>query len=232
MKQDTPHLRCRRAGDRTALRTKLLLAVLFLAALTHCSKKTPPPASPGFISGVQTGIASWYGHPFHGRRTANGEVYDMDGETAAHRSLPFNTIVRVDNLDNNKQTTVRINDRGPFVKGRIIDLSRKAAREIDMIGPGTARVRVTIVGRTARVRDQAYTVQVGSFRSQANAAKLHSRLAARFGKVVTQSATVSGVRYFRVRVGRFEKYSQAKTFAKTLRRQPQVDSTKVVRVGS
>ncbi len=93
----------------------------------------------------QTGIASWYGNPFHGRQTANGEIYDMNKLTAAHKKLPFNTKVRVTNLTNGKSVIVRINDRGPFVKGRIIDLSRKAARRIDMIGPGTAKVQLDIL---------------------------------------------------------------------------------------
>jgi rare lipoprotein A len=90
-------------------------------------------------------VASWYGHPFHGRTTASGETYDMEAMTAAHRTLPFGTVVQVDNLDNGQRTRVRINDRGPFVRGRIIDLSRRAARELDMVGAGIARVRITIL---------------------------------------------------------------------------------------
>lgn len=94
---------------------------------------------------TQTGMASWYGNPFHGRQTASGEVYDMDRMTAAHQTLPFGTRVRVENLDNGSTVVVRINDRGPFVKGRILDVSRRAARELGMIGPGTARVRITVL---------------------------------------------------------------------------------------
>ena len=85
-------------------------------------------------------MASWYGPDFHGRQTANGEKYDMNAMTAAHRTLPFNTMVLVENLDNGRSVKVRINDRGPFAKGRIIDLSKAAAEKMDMIGPGTARV--------------------------------------------------------------------------------------------
>ncbi len=92
-----------------------------------------------------TGIASWYGKKFHGRKTANGEIYNMDELTAAHKELPFNTRVRVVNLNNNKCVVVRINDRGPFVKGRIIDLSRKAAAELGMLLSGIAKVRVDIL---------------------------------------------------------------------------------------
>jgi rare lipoprotein A len=92
------------------------------------------------------GIASWYGPDFHSKKTSNGEIYDMYDMTAAHKTLPMNTVVKVDNLENGKSIIVRINDRGPFVKGRIIDLSNKAAHQIDMVGRGTAKVKVTVLG--------------------------------------------------------------------------------------
>ncbi len=92
------------------------------------------------------GIASWYGPDFHAKKTSNGEIYNMYDMTAAHKTLPMNTVVKVDNLENGKSTVVRINDRGPFVSGRIIDLSNKAANAISMIGVGTAKVRVTVLG--------------------------------------------------------------------------------------
>ena len=91
---------------------------------------------------VERGIASWYGEPFHGRKTSSGETYDMHRLTAAHKSLPLPTYVQVTNLDNGRRIVVRVNDRGPFHEGRIIDLSYAAARKIGMIGPGTARVEV------------------------------------------------------------------------------------------
>jgi rare lipoprotein A len=96
-------------------------------------------------SWTQTGIASWYGEPFHGRTTASGETYDMEELTCAHKTLPFGTRLRVENLDNGRSITLRVTDRGPFVGGRIVDVSRKAARELEMIGPGTARVRITVL---------------------------------------------------------------------------------------
>jgi rare lipoprotein A len=102
-------------------------------------------ARPPSIGASEEGIASWYGVPYHGRRAANGEIYDMEKLTAAHRTLPFDTWVRVKNLTNDKVIDVRIQDRGPFIDGRIIDLSRAAARAIDLIGPGTAKVRITVV---------------------------------------------------------------------------------------
>jgi rare lipoprotein A len=104
--------------------------------------RNPPPAK---IGETETGIASWYGHPYHGRRSASGEIYDMEQFTAAHRTLPFGTWLEVTNLQNRKIVDVRINDRGPFVDGRVIDLSLAAARTIDMVGPGVARVRLKVI---------------------------------------------------------------------------------------
>ncbi len=127
-----------------------LLALLL--ASVGCGRKHTvrlPPPSPAIVGASDAGVASWYGHPYHGRRTSNGEVYDMDQLTAAHLSLPFGTWVRDTNLSNGRSTEVRINDRGPFVKDRVIDISRAAAREIAMIGPGTARVRVEVIATPA-----------------------------------------------------------------------------------
>ena len=100
------------------------------------------------------GIASWYGPDFHAKKTSNGEIYNMYAMTAAHKTLPMNTVVRVDNLDNGRSTMVRINDRGPFVAGRIIDLSNKAAHEIDLVRKGTARVKVTVLGYNGLIDDK------------------------------------------------------------------------------
>lgn len=118
-------------------------AALFTACASASRVSNPVPASePGWS---ETGVASWYGLPYHGRRTASGEIYDMRDLTAAHPRLPFGTRVRVHNLDNDKRVDVRINDRGPFAKQRIIDLSRRAAESIEMVGPGTAKVRITVI---------------------------------------------------------------------------------------
>ena len=111
---------------------------------TTATKTTATPKAAG-VGWKQQGIASWYGEPYHGRRAANGEIYNMDAMTAAHKTLPFETWVRVRNLSNRSTTEVRITDRGPFVEGRIIDLSRAAAREIDIVRPGTARVRIEVI---------------------------------------------------------------------------------------
>jgi rare lipoprotein A len=104
----------------------------------------PAPSAPA-IFGAETGIASWYGHPYHGRKAADGEIYDMETLVAAHRTLPFNTWVRVVNLRNNKVVEVRIIDRGPFIDGRIIDLSHAAANAIDLVGPGVGPVRLEVI---------------------------------------------------------------------------------------
>jgi len=128
------------------------LTVVLLAGLA-CSASPRYTATPGGIRRelpgsarwIQEGIASYYADEFHGRQTANGETFDMHALTAAHRTLPFNTRVRVTNLDNGRSVVVRINDRGPFVEGRIIDLSLGAARAVGLIGPGTARVRLEVL---------------------------------------------------------------------------------------
>src|SRR5215470_1896666 len=103
------------------------------------------PAPPPIVNGVQVGVASWYGPGFHGNRTANGEIYDQYELTAAHPSLPLGTRVMVTNLANGRAVEVRINDRGPFVDNRVIDLSYGAARVIGMIGPGTSPVRIEVL---------------------------------------------------------------------------------------
>lgn len=129
---------------------------------------------------VEEGVASWYGSDFHGKKTSNGEKYDMYGMTAAHKLLPFNTRVRVTNLSNGKSIIVRINDRGPFVGDRVIDLTHSGAKAIDMLGPGTARVRIEAIGTTPTadtgIHKGPFFVQIGAFSSQANAQKLVDRM--------------------------------------------------------
>lgn len=124
---------------------------------------------------IEEGIASWYGPNFHGKLTANGEKYDMHSLTAAHRTLPFNTILKVKNLNNGQSVKVRINDRGPYAKNRIIDLSKKAAKKINMLGPGTARVALILLegnlkaSQTTNLKVPTYTVQLGSFKDEEKA---------------------------------------------------------------
>ena len=125
--------------------------------------------------GSEQGLASWYGGKFHGRRTANGEVYDMNRLSAAHLSLTFGTLVKVTNLDNGMFTIVRINDRGPFVTGRIIDLSRAAAEEIGMIGSGIAMVRLDVLTGEEE-GGPTYVIQVGAYREKGNADRVTALL--------------------------------------------------------
>jgi len=163
-----------------------------------------PPEPPPEAGWTETGEASWYGPGFHGRTTASGETYDMEAMTAAHQSLPFGTLVHVENLDNRLATTVRINDRGPFVGGRIIDLSRRAAREIEMIGPGTAEVRLTLLEVPAA--QSCWRVQAGAFRDRDNARALVSRLQA---EELEAEVSPAGGGLHRVLVGPFESREDA-----------------------
>ncbi|MBU1565650.1 MAG: septal ring lytic transglycosylase RlpA family protein [Proteobacteria bacterium] len=143
------------------------------------------PSPDGFI---QKGLASWYGPPFHGRRTSNGEIYNMHSLTAAHKTLPMGTVLLVRNLENGKDILVRVNDRGPFVDGRIIDLSYKAARALGVVGNGTAKVQIVALAEgeiknrgedpTLFYKDLAlgeFYVQIGSFAKKMNALKLQKR---------------------------------------------------------
>lgn len=139
--------------------------------------RTPGPPPPGW---TEVGVASWYGHPYHGRPAASGEIYDMEQLTAAHRTLPFGTWVRVRNLRNEKTVEVRINDRGPFLDGRVIDLSRAAARRIDLIGPGTGKVRLEVI-RAPIAAAGRFAVQVGAFRDRKNAERVRRDMESRYG---------------------------------------------------
>jgi rare lipoprotein A len=143
---------------------RLVLPVLLLTAAVLC-------AEPDL-----QGVASWYGGKFHGRLTSSGEVFDTNEMTAAHRTLPFGTMVKVTNEDNGKSAVVKINDRGPFVDGRIIDLSRAAAEEIDMLSQGVARVSLEIVAFSTD--KEVYAVQVGAYGLEKNAEKARMALEA------------------------------------------------------
>jgi len=164
----------------------------------------------------QEGIASWYGKKFHGRKTSNGEIYDMYKMTAAHKTLPLGVWVRVTNQRNGRQAIVRVNDRGPFVAGRVIDLSYAAAKQLGVVGPGTAPVRVEALGyaETGQGQQVAYrapqsydvgefSIQVGAFTLSENAYRLAAQLRGRYGKASVAEGWVSGKRFYRVRAGRY-----------------------------
>lgn len=176
------------------LRTLALLAFALTIASSCSRKKTvksvpQAPQRSGVRDGTRVrtgdterGMASWYGDPYHGRRAANGEVFDMDGMTAAHRTMPFGTWVKVDNETNGKQVNVRITDRGPFVGDRIIDLSRRAAEEIAMIGPGIAMVRLTVIEVPKGGVVERYGVQVAAWEDRAKAEALRKETGSKFGE--------------------------------------------------
>jgi peptidoglycan lytic transglycosylase len=177
----------------------------------------PPVAASPLIPGtyVEQGIASWYGKPFDGRRAADGEVFDMNTLVAAHRTLPFGSIVRVTNLNNGLQTEVRIIDRGPFVEGRVLDLSRAAAQALQMIGTGTAPVRVELISDRALASGD-FTVQVGAFSQRVNAERLRDRLLVLYKPVLIQEFDAPDGHYYRVRVGRVPTLDSAQQLAARL----------------
>lgn len=179
----------------------------------HANHSKVPPAPVGY---TEEGNASWYGNPFNGRRASNGEIYDMYKLTAAHRTLPFETMVRVTNLSNGKSTTVRITDRGPFVNDRIIDLSLAAAREIESIGPGVVPVRLEVLGNVD-VTAGFFTVQVGAFRDPANADRLRGRLSLTYSPVYIQQYDSPDGIFYRVRVGKISGEQAAQEFGEKLR---------------
>lgn len=165
---------------------------------------------------AEQGNASWYGPPFHGRRSSNGEVYDMNKLTAAHRTMAFNTMVRVTNLSNGKTVVVRITDRGPFVENRIIDLSRAAAQEIESIGPGVVPVRLEVVSGNDPFGGY-FTVQVGAFKERGNAERLRDRLDTLYPPATIQQVALDDGMFYRVRVGRVSGEQAAQRFADSLR---------------
>lgn len=170
----------------------------------------PLPDSKGFR---QQGIASWYGPDFHGKRSSSGEIYDMHDMTAAHKTLPLGTLVRVRHLQSQRSIEVRINDRGPFVGDRIIDLSYEAARRLGVIGPGTAAVEVeaigTLAGTPADVYSGNFTFQVGAFSSRENAERLRAELNPRFGNAHIVEFEQSGRMFYRLRVGKCTSLGEA-----------------------
>jgi rare lipoprotein A len=186
---------------------RALLAVA-LAVAAACATSRPRASFPA----VERGVASWYGPGFHGRDTASGEPYDMHAMTAAHRTLPFGTLVEVRSLDSGLATRVRINDRGPFRKNRIIDLSNAAAAAIGMIGPGTARVEIRIV--TLGAAKGRFAVQVGAFQERALADDLYERLRGAYPGAAVRSDEV----WHRVQVGAFDDRAEAESLRRALER--------------
>ena len=164
---------------------------------------------------VQYGIASWYGKDFHGKPTSSGEIYDMHQLTCAHNTLPLGTMVMVTHMENTKSVELKVNDRGPFVKDRIIDLSYAAAQIIGMYEKGTAYVKVEAIGPVIE-QIQRFTLQVGSFVDEANAQKLADQLRKSFENVHVTTVETLTQKYHRVRVGQFETRESALSTAEKL----------------
>jgi len=163
---------------------------------------------------VQTGLASWYGPGFHGKRTANGEIYDQYALTAAHRRLPLGTRVKVTNLESGQAIEVRINDRGPFVEGRIIDLSLAAAKRIGVYAPGTAPVRIEVLSAPTPRLAVLYAVQVGAYTDADKASNLKQALTQHFSSVYISPLSSGRFRYYQVRIGPFTERVQAERQAR------------------
>lgn len=248
-------------ADRTAAAPKPVIAAPAVQSERKVADRAPvSEASGGYfkigkpytINGVtyvpaedpfydETGVASWYGPNFHGKTTANGETYDMYAMTAAHPTLPLPSLVKVQNLENGKEVVVRLNDRGPFAKDRVIDLSKAAAEAIGMIEAGTANVRVTYVGpagipgpksavetpqivqkptesvRTASAQPDYY-VQLGSFSDRANAERFKAQLSSTTDQVDVVYARVDQRDFYRVVVGPFAEKASAETDKNSLAR--------------
>jgi rare lipoprotein A len=226
------------------LRPSIVIVLLIFFLLTACGPKhriiieerrMPPPEEKEVITketkeekpappekiekresrGVQYGIASWYGSDFHGRPTSSGEIYDMYQLTCAHNTLPLGTMVMVTNVENGGSLELKVNDRGPFVKGRIIDLSYAAAKILGMWEKGTAFVKVEVIGPMIE-QVQRFTLQVGSFIDENNAQKLAEQLRKSFENVYVTTVETLTQKYHRVRVGQFENRESALSTAEKL----------------
>lgn len=213
----------RREAGRLLLALCLISALEFSGCASGLAERGDYPA--GYPVGyTERGVASWYGPGFHGNKTANGERYDMHQLTAAHRTLPLGSVARVRSLSNGRTVTVRINDRGPFAKSRILDLSQAAAQALGMIGTGTDRVELRVIGYRGRPGALGYLrVQVASFTEWANARALAGKLRGHYPDVRIEAVDLAGGRRYRVHVGRFTSEQQAKTVADRLEAQLQVE---------
>ncbi len=231
-----------------AVRRLVPLLVLVSVVLSACGGKHPPSPDqtklkpsqrPYTVMGQryeplqshvgfsQEGVASWYGRDFHGKKTSNGEIYDMYAMTAAHKTLPLGVYVKVRNRDNGREAVVKVNDRGPFVKNRVIDLSYAAARQLGYDNVGTAPVRIEALGYRAegapgkeQYRELEnydsgnYSVQVGAFKDYQNAKRLSEEMKRRFGFSDVRSAIVNGELFYRVQAGKYTSLREAEAAEK------------------
>jgi rare lipoprotein A len=204
-----------------------ILFIFSLSILFACASRRPvsverriPPSEQKIVKkeivqGVQYGIASWYGKDFHGKPTSSGEIYDMYQLTCAHNTLPLGTRVMVTHMENGKSVELKVNDRGPFVKDRIIDLSYAAAQIIGMYEKGTAYVKVEAIGPVVE-QVERFTLQVGSFADEGNAQRLAEQLRKSFENVHVTTMETQTQKYHRVRVGQYETREEALSTAEKL----------------
>jgi rare lipoprotein A len=203
----------------------LLFILIILSSLYACSTA---PKKDSF-RGTRSVTASYYGLKFNGRPTASGEIFDMYAMTCAHKKMPFGTKLRVTNPDNNKSVIVTVNDRGPFIRGRDLDLSFGAARKIGFVAKGVGRVRIEHVGRdmhyvkgvpsSSNNVSGILSIQVGSFTEKANAVRLKDGLRLNYRDTFIDTALINGRKYHRVRVGKFKNHDTAYSLAKKLARE-------------
>ena len=197
----------------------LLLGTGALMLSGACASRQPPRAPGTPPPSVEQGYASWYGLDEAGRATASGEPMAPEKLTAAHKELPFGSLVRVTDLDTGRNVDVIVNDRGPFVDGRIIDLSFAAARDLGIVEKGVARVRIEVIGLSGPLAERRWRVQVGSFTSMATATDLRTQLQAEgFSPVLVSEFADGGALYFRVWVGEYRERDDAERLAQQLRR--------------
>lgn len=189
--------------------------IIFEKPIPPPEKKERPIIEKRESSEVQYGVASWYGGEFHGRSTSSGEIYDMHQLTCAHNTLPLGTMVMVTNLENGRSIELKVNDRGPFVKERIIDLSYAAAQILGVWEKGTAFVKVEVIGLLIE-QIQRFTLQVGSFIDEAKAHDLADQLRKKFENVYVTTVETLTQKYHRVRIGQFETMESALNMAEKL----------------
>lgn len=209
----------------------LITSVIALSLLSSCAttkyesypKAVPPGETPIESKYI---VASWYGTDFHGRPTSSGEIYNMYANTCAHKEYPFGTRLKVTNVSNGRSVACTVTDRGPFIAGRDLDLSYACAKEIELIGTGTGKVRIDYLGRDMRYikyikystsgSDGPFTIQVGSFREPSNATRLKTALEFKYTRVYITDTEINGSIFYRVRIGKFKTKDDAYSLAKTL----------------
>ena len=211
------------------MKKKFFLLIIIIIFLFSCAEKRKPvriyyPHKYYPKKYVQIGYASWYGKKFHGRPTASGEIYNMYDLTAAHKKLPLGTYVKVTNLSNGKSVVVKINDRGPYVGNRIIDLSYAAAKKIGMVEKGVQKVKIEAISYPYYVKKyknifdykKIFSVQVGSFKYKNNAKIMMSSLKSVTRQVFYRKAKINGQIFYRVYAGKYKSKNSAKKLLKKL----------------